>query len=143
MNNFDISNWPNLNKTDTNKTINLLDKLNCKYKMCKVVKCGQLFISNNKNQKYCNTEKCISERKETEKIRNEIRRKSKLIYPIQKCSVISCTKIGTRHHENYNKTECLFLCHKHHRKLHNLGFQITGVPLSDSIMFKFLNNEKI
>mgnify|MGYP001564345710 CR=1 FL=1 len=143
MNNFDISNFRGLNKTDINKTVRLLDRLNCKYKMCKSVKCGHLFTSNNKTQKYCKTESCISERKEAEKIRNDVRLKSKQIYPTQKCSVINCNKIGTRHHEDYAKTDCLFLCHKHHRKLHNLSFQVTGIPLSESIMFKFLNNEKI
>jgi len=41
-------------------------------------------------------------------------------YPLpQKCQIEGCSKLGIRHHEDYNKPlEILWLCPKHHTGLH-------------------------
>lgn len=50
------------------------------------------------------------------------------VHPIsKKCSIKGCSIIGERHHPDYSKPkEIIWLCKKHHRKIHTRKCEILG-----------------
>ena len=119
-----------MNNTEADRR--LLNSLNVKYKVCANVDCNNLLFDYNKLKLYCEEEKC----KKSLNSRTLIRQESVKFYPVQKCTVDGCNEIGERHHEDYTQIDCLFLCSKHHKRLHRLK-RIVG-SLDENMIQHFL-----